>query len=153
MALRESFWERYSLAQLTSDEWEALCDGCGKCCLHKLEDTDSGRVHTTRVACKLLDLQQCRCGDYAQRLKRVSDCVNLRPDNVKRLAWLPASCAYRRVAQGQPLPSWHYLRSGDRDTVHWFGASIKGRAIAADYVHPDGMEEHIIHWVDDNDDV
>ena len=150
--MRERFWERFTLTELRSDEWEALCDGCAKCCLHKLEDADNGHVHYTRVACDLLDRQRCRCIDYPQRQQRVSACVKLAATDCEALAWLPASCAYRRVAEGRALPTWHHLRTGDRATVHQVGASIRDWAIPSAHVHPDGLEEHIIHWVDEDND-
>lgn len=149
-AVRERFWEQYALAQLSDEEWEALCDGCGKCCLHKLEDATSGRVDYTRVACELLDIDRCRCRDYAHRKQRVGSCVDLRADSGQALSWLPRSCAYRVLAEGRVLPRWHYLVCGDRDAVHRAGASVRGRSIPQDYVHPDGMEEHIIQWVDED---
>ena len=149
--MRERFWERFALAELCPQEWEALCDGCAKCCLHKLEDVDSGRVHYTRVACELLDIERCRCTDYAQRRQRVNSCVKLVATDREALAWLPASCAYRRVTEGRALPSWHHLCSGDGDTVHRAGASIRHWSIPSEHVHPDGMEEHIIHWLDEDE--
>ena len=141
------FWEQKSLAELDPQEWESLCDGCAKCCLHKLEDEDSGEVFYTKVVCRYMD-EQCRCSEYQQRNVLVPNCVWLKPENVAEFHWLPQTCAYRLVAEGKPLPDWHHLISGDTNTVHEVGISIKGRALSEDYVHPDGFEEHIIHWVE-----
>lgn len=138
------FWE-LPLDRLTRDEWEALCDGCGTCCLHKVEDEDSGDIYMTNVACKLLDLRNGRCGDYKNRRHYVPDCVRLTPKLVGRLPWLPESCAYRRRAEGLELPAWHYLISGDREAVHTAGASVIGKAISEDIAGP--LEQHII-WPD-----
>jgi uncharacterized cysteine cluster protein YcgN (CxxCxxCC family) len=141
------FWEQKSLAELDPQEWESLCDGCAKCCLHKLEDEDSGEVFYTKVVCRYMD-EQCRCTEYQQRNVLVPNCVWLKPEDVAEYHWLPQTCAYRLVAEGKPLPDWHHLISGDTNTVHELGISIKGRALSEDYVHPDGFEEHIIHWVE-----
>jgi uncharacterized cysteine cluster protein YcgN (CxxCxxCC family) len=141
------FWEHKSLTELDPQEWESLCDGCAKCCLHKLEDEDSGEVFYTKVVCRYMD-EQCRCSEYQQRNVLVPNCVWLKPEDVAEFHWLPQTCAYRLVAEGKPLPDWHHLISGDTNTVHEAGISIKGRALSEDYVHPDGFEEHIIHWVE-----
>jgi uncharacterized cysteine cluster protein YcgN (CxxCxxCC family) len=125
----ERFWEK-PLGQLSREEWESLCDGCGKCCLHKLEDDLSGEVHPTNVACKLLDLKTARCSNYRGRRALVPDCIRLSPVNVERFAWLPTTCAYRLRAEGKPLPEWHYLVSGDPESVHRAGISIRGWTIS-----------------------
>ena len=140
--LRDRFWEGRSLAELTRAEWEALCDGCGKCCLHKLEDEETGRMYRTNVACRLLDPQSCRCSDYAHRKARVPDCVQLRPRLVPRLEWLPSTCAYRLVEEGRPLPPWHHLVCGDREAVHRAGASVRGWTVSEDVAGD--LEDHII---------
>lgn len=142
------FWQRKTLAEMSRDEWESLCDGCGKCCLHKLEDEDTGEVFYTQVACRLLDLGTCQCSDYTHRLERVPGCLDLRPQELNSLGWLPATCAYRLVAEHKPLPDWHHLVSGDRSTVHSQGHSVKGRVLAEDAVAEEDLEEHIVHWVD-----
>ena len=142
------WWQEKSLAQLSVTEWEALCDGCAKCCLHKLEDADSGEVFYTKVRCRYLDEQTCRCTDYDNRSVLVPHCIQLRPDELQDLDWLPSTCAYRLRAAGQPLPDWHPLVSGDASTVHSAGISIRGRAISDEYVHPDGYDEHIVQWVE-----
>jgi uncharacterized cysteine cluster protein YcgN (CxxCxxCC family) len=120
-----NFWDK-PLAALDRGEWEALCDGCGKCCLHKLEDADTGEVHPTNVACKLLDTHSGRCSNYRGRRALVPDCIRLTAANVERFAWLPATCAYRLRAAGKPLPDWHYLVCGDPEAVHRAGQSVRG---------------------------
>ena len=140
------FWER-PLASLNREEWEALCDGCGKCCLHKVEDEDTGRIYRTNVACKLLDLSTARCADYRHRRAYVPDCVRLTPRLAESIGWLPDSCAYRLRAKGEPLPAWHYLLSGDRASIHGAGASVVGKAISETIAGP--LEQHII-WAGDD---
>ncbi len=132
---------------MTTDEWESLCDGCGKCCLHKLEDEESGEVYYTDIACQLLDLESCRCQDYVNRKQKVMDCLSLSPDNVNDIGWLPSTCAYRLLAQGDVLEDWHPLLSGDSDSVHKAGISVKGRVLSETYIHPDEYEERVIQWV------
>ncbi len=126
--MTDQFWKRKSLAEMTPQEWESLCDGCALCCMLKLEDEDTGEVFYSDVACKLLDLDTCRCTNYAQRAKLVADCVVLTADNPEPYEWLPDSCAYRRLARGQELPEWHPLLTGDPNSVHEAGISMKGRA-------------------------
>lgn len=142
------WWNELPLEALDSQQWEALCDGCAKCCLHKLEDQDTGEVFYTGVRCRYLDEENCRCSDYSRRSQLMPNCIALAPHSAENLDWLPATCAYRLRAAGQPLPPWHYLVSGDRNSVHLAGVSIRGRAISDEYVHPDGFEEHIVHWVE-----
>ncbi len=124
-----SFWREKSLAEMTQAEWESLCDGCGKCCLHKLRYAD-GSLKMTRVSCRLLDTDTCRCTNYAKRKQLVPDCVVLTRDSVGTLDWLPATCAYRVLADGGDLASWHPLVSGDPETVHTAGISMRGRCVS-----------------------
>lgn len=138
------FWQGKTLAQLSADEWEALCDGCGRCCLEKLKRPTTGKVQYTRVACQLLDVDTCRCSHYDLRHIMVSDCVELRPDNIPRLRWLPKTCAYRLVAAGKDLPAWHPLVSGSADSVHAAGISVRGWAVCVHAVHPDDLEQYIL---------
>ena len=138
------FWKTKPLEAMSRDEWESLCDGCGRCCLHKLRDEDSNRLSYTNVACRLLDLRSGKCGDYANRTRRVPDCVNLTAETVRAIDWLPPSCAYRRVAEGKGLSWWHPLVSGDPDTVPEAGISVRGRAVSERRAGP--FEHHVVDW-------
>ncbi|WP_341937865.1 YcgN family cysteine cluster protein [Marinimicrobium sp. C2-29] len=142
-----AFWEVKSLEQMSASEWESLCDGCGKCCLHKLEDEDSGDIHYTNVACRYLDDNNCRCQAYAERQRLVPDCIVLRPEDVAEFHWLPDTCAYRLLAEGNPLPDWHPLRSGDPASVHRAGISARGRTVSEAEVAEEDWEDCIVHWV------
>nr|WP_319249679.1 YcgN family cysteine cluster protein [uncultured Celeribacter sp.] len=145
MTLRDRFWETVPLAKMTEDEWEALCDGCGKCCLNKIEDADSGEVFLTRVACRLLDDQSCQCGQYEIRKKLVPECIQLTPKTIGEHAyWMPVTCAYRLLWQGRSLPAWHPLLSGDPESVHAAGISVRGRTVPEFEVDDDDWEDHII---------
>ena len=144
--MSERFWETKSLAQMDREEWESLCDGCARCCLHKLEDESSGEVFYTRVRCRYLDEQTCRCTDYVNRSVIVPDCIQLHPQDVADLHWLPPTCAYRLLSEGKPLYDWHPLVSGSADSVHDAGISIRGKAISDEFVHPEGYDEHLLHW-------
>lgn len=135
------FWER-PVGTLTREEWEALCDGCGLCCLHKLEDEDTGEIHDTNVACRLLDVKTARCSDYRHRRALVPDCLRLTPKLAGELPWLPETCAYRLRARGKPLPEWHYLVCGDRDAVRKAGVSVIGRAVSEVIAGP--LEDHVV---------
>lgn len=141
--LREAFWE-LPLSKLTRAEWEALCDGCGRCCLHKIEDADTGEIADTNVACKLLDIGTAQCSDYRNRKAFVPDCLRLTLAIVEDVPWLPETCAYRRRAAGQSLPDWHYLISGDRETVVRAGVSVANRVINEANAGP--LEHHIVEW-------
>lgn len=137
--MTEQFWKGKKLDQLSQAQWEALCDGCGRCCLQKLKNPTTGKVNYTWVACYLLDTHTCRCSDYDLRHILVPDCLKLEPDNIMQLRWLPKTCAYRRVAEGKDLPEWHPLITGDPNSVHNNGMSIRERAISEEHVHPDDV--------------
>ena len=139
----QPFWKVKKLNELTRLEWEALCDGCAQCCLIKLQDEDSHEIYTTRVVCRLLDQQTCRCTDYAQRRHIVRTCLVLTPSKVHRLRWIPATCAYRLVAEGKELYPWHPLISGSRESVHTAGISVRGRTISEQDIDPDDLEDYI----------
>jgi len=143
--LAPRFWEEKPINALSDAEWEALCDGCGKCCLNKIEDEDTGRVYLTRVACRLFDDSNCRCGQYETRHQFVPECIVLRPDNIDQHAyWMPRTCAYRLLWQGKPLPAWHPLLSGDPETVHDAGVSMRHRTVPEFEVSEDDWEDHLI---------
>ncbi len=147
--LRDRFWERLPLAKLRPAEWEALCDGCGKCCLNKLEDPDTGQVALTRVACRLLDNDTCRCGQYDIRHHLVPECIVLTPKTIEQHAyWLPETCAYKRLWKGQTLPDWHPLISGDPQAVHEVGVSVRGHTVPENEVDEEEWEDYLIegHW-------
>ncbi len=144
MSASAPFWKTKQLEEMSRAEWESLCDGCGRCCLHKLRDDDTNKLSFTNVACRLLDLKSGKCGDYANRTRRVPDCVNLTAEAVRAIDWLPPSCAYRRVAEGKGLAWWHPLVSGDPDTVHEAGISVRGRAVSERRAGP--FEHHVVEW-------
>ncbi|MES2743966.1 MAG: YcgN family cysteine cluster protein [Bdellovibrionota bacterium] len=141
----EQFWKRKTLEEMSSSEWESLCDGCGKCCLHKIEDEDTGDIAFTNVACRLLDAKSCRCKNYPKRKKFVSDCQILTPKKVRKLVWLPSTCAYRLVAEGRDLPEWHPLVSGSRDSVHKAGVSVRNKVVSEDRVSD--VEDFVVDWI------
>ncbi len=144
MPARAPFWKTKRLDEMTAEEWESLCDGCGRCCLHKLRDADTDALAFTNVACRLLDHATCRCRDYARRSRRVPDCVRLTPANIGNLDWLPPSCAYRRIDEGKDLAWWHPLVSGDPESVHRAGVSVQGRVVGERAAGP--FEHHIVDW-------
>ena len=148
--MSESFWRVKSLEEMSGAERESLCDGCGRCCLNKLEDWDSGEIVFTNVACTLFDEKTCRCRDYSNRTKVVSDCVPLSPEAVRELTWLPATCAYRRLAEGRDLAWWHPLVSGDPESVHRAGISVRGRVISEDGIDVEEYEAFVVDWVDED---
>ena len=147
-ALRDRFWER-PLADLNTEEREALCDGCGRCCLHKVEYEDTGEIEHTNVACKLLDTKTAACTDYRRRKTFVPECLRLTLKIVDKVSWLPPTCAYRLRADGMPLPRWHYLISGSREDVISAGVSVAGRVISEDVAGP--LEHHVVDWGDDDE--
>ncbi|MFZ1813227.1 MAG: YcgN family cysteine cluster protein [Rhizobiaceae bacterium] len=140
------FWKRKKLGEMSTDEWESLCDGCGRCCLNKLEDWDTGEIYWTNIACSLLDSQSCRCSDYAGRFAKVPDCIQLNPEKVMSLTWLPPTCAYRLVREGKDLYPWHHLVCGDRDRVHEAGISVRGRTVSEEGLAPEDYEDHLVDW-------
>jgi uncharacterized cysteine cluster protein YcgN (CxxCxxCC family) len=141
--MSEPFWKTKKLSEMTDAEWESLCDGCGRCCLVKLEDEETGRIHFTNLACKLFDPKSCNCGDYANRTKRVHDCVKLTPENVGKLNWLPETCAYRLLDQGKPLRWWHPLVSGRKASVAEAGISVRGRTVSEEEVKENEWESYL----------
>jgi len=141
--MTQPFWKTKTLSQMTRAEWESLCDGCGRCCLNKLEDEDTGEFLYTRAACKLLDLNTCRCTDYPNRAKRVPDCVTLTARNIPSLGWLPETCAYRLLDEGKPLAWWHPLVSGSEDTATQAGISVAGEAYSEEGITVDELIDHL----------
>ena len=141
------FWEK-PLSELTTEQWEALCDSCARCCQIKLEDENTGARYITNIVCELLDQEQCRCTDYAQRAIKVPDCIVLTVKNSSSLDWMPGTCAYRLRANGEPLPDWHPLISGDSQSVHDAGISVRGKVISEAEVDEDEFEEYVIGKMD-----
>lgn len=142
------FWEK-DLVELSDDEWEALCDGCGRCCLKKLQDESDEAIYWTRIVCRYFDEPSHRCNCYADRERLVPECLNVKRMNiVKNLHWMPSTCAYRLRAEGKPLAEWHPLISGSRRQIEEAGIAIGGQVLSEEYVHPDGYQEHIIKWVE-----
>ena len=141
------FWRVKTLSEMSEPEWESLCDGCARCCLVKLEDEDTAKIHYTDIGCTLLDARDCRCRDYPNRQAKVSDCVKLTPKAVSELSWLPVTCAYRRLSEGRGLAWWHPLVSGRRETVEEAGISVKGRVFASeDDLDQERWPERIVRW-------
>ncbi|OAI02674.1 hypothetical protein A1353_15625 [Methylomonas methanica] len=139
------FWETKTLAQMSTEEWESLCDNCGKCCLNKLEDEDTGEIAFTSVACDLIDLESCRCTRYSERCTLVPECIDLKQHDFAEYNWLPSTCAYRLLTDGEPLPSWHPLITGTSESVKKAGVSISSYAIKESQVTD--LEDHIIEWL------
>lgn len=147
MAMNDTpYWKTKTLAEMSLSEWEGLCDGCGLCCLNKLEDWDTGEVVFTSVACRLLDGESCRCKDYENRQETVPDCIQLTVKGVDEISWLPPTCAYRLVGEGRDLYWWHYLVSGDRETVHEAGISARDRTVSEDDVAVEDFEDYVVDW-------
>lgn len=141
------FWKRKTLAEMTDEEWESLCDGCGRCCLIKLEDEDTGEVLFTRAACELLDIGACRCKDYENRQEKIPDCVQLTANAVDELGWLPETCAYRLIANGEDLAWWHPLISNDPTTIHEAGISVRDFAISEKRIKNRRFEKYIVRFM------
>jgi len=144
MTITKDFWKTKQLGEMSVEEWEALCDGCGICCLYKVEDADTGRVDQTSVACRFLDLEECRCQLYDARKKAMPSCIQLTPSKVQALDWLPETCAYRLIINGKPLPDWHPLVSGDPESVHRAGISVRGWCIPESEANMPRIENYII---------
>jgi uncharacterized cysteine cluster protein YcgN (CxxCxxCC family) len=144
MSSGDPFWRRKTLGEMTRAEWESLCDGCGRCCLHKLRDEDTDEIGWTNVACRLLDGDSCRCSDYANRKARVPDCVKLTARKLPAIDWLPPTCAYRLIQEGQDLPWWHPLVSGRAETVHEAGVSVRGKTVRER--DAGALEDHVVTW-------
>ena len=145
--MAEAFWKRKSLAEMSAGEWESLCDGCGLCCMHKVEEEDTGELFYTNLACRLLDTESCRCTDYAHRAQLVSDCLRLSPASTDAFEWLPATCAYRLLSRGRDLPDWHPLLTGDPESVHAAGISVRGKVVSEN-----GTSEWTMLWTVQEDD-
>jgi uncharacterized cysteine cluster protein YcgN (CxxCxxCC family) len=142
----DKFWLTTPLDQMTKDQWESLCDGCGKCCVIKLEDVDDNTIHYTDIGCKQLDNTTCRCKDYANRKAIVPDCVILTPDKLETLPWMPSTCAYRLIYEGRPLPDWHHLITGDPVSIHQAGKSVTGKIFLEGDIAEDDYPDHIKDW-------
>jgi uncharacterized cysteine cluster protein YcgN (CxxCxxCC family) len=140
------FWRQKTLEEMTPAEWESLCDGCGRCCLNKLEDWDTGEIVWTNIRCRLLDGESCRCSDYENRQAEVPDCIGLTPGTVRKLNWLPPTCGYRLVAEGHDLYWWHKLVSGSAETVHEAGVSVRGRTVGERGIPFEEYEDHVVEW-------
>ena len=147
MTSDKPFWQTKMLKEMTAEEWESLCDGCAKCCLHKLEDDETFAVYYTDVACKYLDEKTCRCKDYDHRNSLVPDCITLKVEDVHEFFWLPQTCAYRLIAERKPLPEWHHLVSGSRETIHEQKKSVIGRIVLESNVEKKDMQDHVIRWI------
>ena len=141
------FWETKTLSEMNREEWESLCDGCAKCCLHKLEDEDTGMIHFTRVVCRYLDEKKCRCTVYDKRRKLVPTCLQLEAGELDQLHWMPSTCAYKLLNEGKPLPIWHPLIAGNRKAMIASSNTVTGKVISEEYVPDEGLQEHIVHWV------
>ena len=144
MTIEKDFWKRKTLAEMSLEEWEALCDGCGICCLFKVEDEDSREVHLTNVACRFLDLKSCTCQLYDQRISAMPTCIKLSPSKVENLTWLPETCTYRLILHSKPLPDWHPLVSGDPTSIHRAGISVLGKVIRESSANMNKLEVYVI---------
>lgn len=143
---KNPFWQTLSLEEMSEKQWESLCDGCGRCCLNKLENEDTGQILWTNVACSLLNDETCQCGDYKNRSTLVPDCIQLTPETVRSLSWLPATCAYRLVRENKDLYWWHPLVSGDPDSVHMAGISVRGLTVSEEGMDVEDYDNHLVRW-------
>jgi uncharacterized cysteine cluster protein YcgN (CxxCxxCC family) len=148
MKNKKEFWKTKGMDEMSSSEWESLCDGCARCCMHKIEFEDIQELHYTAVTCRYLDTDKCQCTQYKKRHELVPDCVKVSPEMLREdCSWLPKSCAYRRLAEGRNLPKWHPLRTGRKESVHEAGKSVRGKTISENDVPDEALHEYIIHWV------
>jgi hypothetical protein len=145
--MSDKYWEEKSLAEMTQEEWESLCDGCGRCCLNKLEDEDTGEIYFTNVSCRLLDIEKCSCVDYENRKAMMPDCMILSVDNHEALEVMPSTCAYRLLQQNKPLPEWHPLISGRKESVAEANISVAGKIVSEEHIHYEQLPEHLINWI------
>ena len=145
--MTSSFWKTKALSEMDKSEWESLCDGCGQCCLVKLEDEETDDLYITNVACHLLNIETCRCTDYEHRLEKVSMCLSLTMEEPGAFKWLPETCAYRRLSEGKDLMRWHPLLSDNNESVHQAGISVRDFAQSEEYIHPDQLPEHVIEKI------
>ncbi|MDH5444991.1 MAG: YcgN family cysteine cluster protein [Gammaproteobacteria bacterium] len=151
MSIEAPFWQHKLLSEMNKEEWESLCDGCGYCCLMKLQDDESDRIYTTNVACRLLDLENCRCMDYPNRQKEVEACLVLTVDKPELFCLLPETCAYRTLYEKRTLPDWHPLLTGQRVSTSQAGVSVCDYAVSEESIHPEQLEDHIIHELQSGD--
>lgn len=145
------YWKTKNLAEMSKSEWEDICDGCGKCCCIRLEDEDTAAIYITDVVCHLFDKKDCRCSDYANRSKKVPDCVTLTPDNVASLTWMPKTCAYRLLSEGQDLPPYHHLITGSRNSIHEAGMSVQHAVISETLIAEDELPRRLVIWAGEPD--
>lgn len=146
--MKDKFWQELSLSEMTRAQWESLCDGCGRCCLHKIEYEDTNEIYFTDVACRYLDEETCQCPHYGVRQSKVPDCLTIYPNWGKKFLWLPTTCAYRLLSENKPLFDWHPLISGDVNSVHLAGISVRGRTYRDDEIPQEEVYKHVINWVE-----
>ena len=148
MSLEAEFWKKKDLTAMNPEEWEALCDGCGKCCLFKFTNPNENTVRFTNVVCRYMDLETCRCTRYANRHELVPTCLVVTPQLSRELKWMPSTCAYRRLAEGKGLDWWHPLVSGNPNSVHKAGVSVREIAVSEEEINPDDLEDYVVDWID-----
>lgn len=144
---KSNFWQTLTLSEMNQSQWESLCDGCGRCCLHKIEDEHTNEIFFTDVVCHYLDEETCRCPHYDNRQDYVPTCLSIEPDWGEKFKWLPKTCAYRLLSEGKDLPDWHPLISGDKDSIHWAGISVRGRTYTDNEIAEKDFFDHVIDWV------